>query len=479
MSKLLTNARRGNGALRTFAPVLLSALLAGCASFSHERVSSDEAPIVNGPAVRDNLTPLDQAYSCYGQELQTNNVSMGIGVGDIRDYTGKISDFEGTVVTQGGALMAYSALGKLGRSIQIHERFDTRVAELELAYSDNRRLGDGEVYQVDGRPVPWKPYYGGTILQSDYYIVGGVTEVNYNIQSGGAQATFDLIGPRARVFTMNVGVDLRLVDTDSLVVVATSSLQKQITGYEVGFEIFKFFDTTLVDFNAGAKNQEPVQLGVRTTIELAILDLLQQATGAGYENCVADYFLSPELPPFDPPGPATGPGGSEEQSSKAVGAEAQDDDEAGSGTSEQPAVQPVASGNAVPAEGREIEEEPLADAGAPDDEGGEPSAGGFLASLFGSEEEDPQLSPVSIENELVAGAPANSAASETPGLPEEGTTAAAWRELALAWRELALAREAAGLTPEAAGLQPKAAGVGQPLVKAEQEVAALQWQAAE
>jgi len=297
-----------------FAAIVIRAVLAGasmlaigaCADISHTFIGEGEAPVVFGPAVRNNVTPLDEAYACYGEKLRQSGVRLSIGVSDIRDYTGKASDLEGTVVTQGGPLMAYSALGKLGSAVELHERFDTRVAELELAYMDKRQLGDGKNYQVNGQVVPWMPYYGGTIMSSDYYIVGGITEVNYNIQSGGLQGSADLVGPRVRTFTMSVAVDLRLVNTRSLLVVATSSLQKQIVGYEVGFELFRFFNTTLVDINAGVKNQEPIQLGVRTTLELAILDLLGKSTKVFYQDCVSDYF---EDPTIVGPRPASDKGG--------------------------------------------------------------------------------------------------------------------------------------------------------------------------
>ena len=303
---------RKNGGRQAGARIAITAALlmatAGCADISHTFIGEGEAPVVFGPAVRNNVTPLESAYVCYGDKLQQSGVDLSIGVSDIRDYTGKASDLEGTVVTQGGPLMAYSALGKLGPAIKLHERFDTRVAELELAYMDRRQVGDGRNYQVNGQQVTWMPYFGGTILQSDYFVVGGITEVNYNIQSGGLQGSADLIGPRARTFTMSVAIDLRLVDTQSLVVVATSSLQKQIVGYEVGFEIFKFFSDTLIDFNAGVKNQEPIQLGVRTTLELALLDLLGKATGVFYQDCVSDYFKDPSMigPPPAGDAPASG-----------------------------------------------------------------------------------------------------------------------------------------------------------------------------
>jgi outer membrane protein OmpA-like peptidoglycan-associated protein len=91
--------------------------------------------------------------------------------------------------------------------------------------------------------------------------------------------TVDGIGGKGRVFTVNVAVDLRIVDTSSLEVLKTVSLQKQITGYEVGVNVFEFFKNTLVDVNGGLKSQEPLQLGVRTTLELGVLELIGSVSG--------------------------------------------------------------------------------------------------------------------------------------------------------------------------------------------------------
>jgi outer membrane protein OmpA-like peptidoglycan-associated protein len=85
---------------------------------------------------------------------------------------------------------------------------------------------------------------------------------------------------------MNVGVDLRIVDSRSLVVVKTVSMQKQITGTEVGAGIFRFFGSDLLDLNVGSKNQEPLQLGVRTTIEHGLLELLGAVSGLNPQPCV-------------------------------------------------------------------------------------------------------------------------------------------------------------------------------------------------
>jgi curli biogenesis system outer membrane secretion channel CsgG len=219
---------------------------------------------------------------------------MSIAVGDIRDYTGKNNQNEGFAITQGGSLMAYSALGKMKPGVVIHERFDTRIADAELAYMTNRQLGDGNTHKVDGpdgpdgvaSEVPWKPYFGGTVLQSGYYIVGGITEVNYNIQSGGGHFLIGNVGPRSRTYVMNVAVDLRIVGTQSLKVFETVSVQKQIIGYEVGAGLFQFFGNNLFDIEAGMKNQEPLQLGVRMAIEDAILQLVASVSKKDLKPCM-------------------------------------------------------------------------------------------------------------------------------------------------------------------------------------------------
>lgn len=282
---------------------LASLVLTGCATpdVAMQRMAQDEAPIVMGSAPRKNGTPLDPAFAClFMQIVSKQKPAVSIAVGDIKDYTGKYSQSDGNALTQGGALMVYSALGKLGSAVELRERFDTRIAELELAYTDRRQLGDGQAHMVsadkEAKKVPWLPYFGGSILKSNYYIVGGITELNYNIQSGGVDLQVGGVGPKARSFTMGVGVDLRIVDTETLRVVSTISLQKQITGHEVGFNVFRFFGSDLFDMNAGYKNLEPLQLGVRTTLEQGVLELVSRVTQTDAGSCIAETALAAREP---------------------------------------------------------------------------------------------------------------------------------------------------------------------------------------
>ncbi|MEG0922713.1 MAG: CsgG/HfaB family protein [Comamonas sp.] len=294
-------------------------LLGGCALPTYQQVqmAEGEAAVMQGPGPRHNGTPLDGILACLSHRIvaqQSGKAPLSVAVGDIKDYTGKYSQGDGNVVTQGGALMVYSALGKLGGAIDVRERFDTRVAELELAYTDRRQLGDGNSHPLADdkgqRAVPWLPYYGGSILKSDYYIIGGLTEVNYNIQSGGIEAQVNQIGPRYRVFTMNVGADLRIVETRTLRVVRSVSLQKQIVGREIGAGIFRFFGSNLFDINAGSKDLEPVQLGVRTTLEQGVIELISTITQTPVAPCLEKPSTTeqtqaaaavPEEPPPAPP----------------------------------------------------------------------------------------------------------------------------------------------------------------------------------
>ena len=276
---------------RPMAVSVLALALGGCAQMHGVRLGVGEAPTVIGPAVRDNRTPMDAAFACFAPELAAQPRRLVIGVGDVRDYTGKYSVNEGNAITQGGALMVTSALGKLGGAVNVAERFDPVIAERELGYTDRRQLGDGQVHDVVGPTgpgkAPWLPYYGGSIAASDYYIVGGITELNYDVHSGGVDIGISQLGPKARTFTQSVAIDLRIVDTRSLLVIKTVSLTKQFTGYEVGFNIFRFFGSDLFDVDLGAKAQEPLQLGIRTALEEATLRLVGAAAKVDPAPCLS------------------------------------------------------------------------------------------------------------------------------------------------------------------------------------------------
>jgi curli biogenesis system outer membrane secretion channel CsgG len=248
-------------------------------------------PIGNAP-VTANPTPYSAALVCLANTARASSIrGPRIAVGRILDYTGK-SDFEGgRQITQGASLMAISAFAKAGA--RLVERFDTSVSELELKYANNRLIGD--------EGADFRRILAGQVPGSDFYLIGGITELNYNIRSVG---TDTFIGDRdpddgkgivnAKLYVMNVGLDLRLIDTRTLEVVDVISYQKQIIGREVGLGYFQFFDDITLDLGVGGRSQEPIQLAVRSVVERAVVEMMSNIYGVpGGGNCVGADPMGP------------------------------------------------------------------------------------------------------------------------------------------------------------------------------------------
>lgn len=251
-------------------------------------------PIGSAP-VTANPTPYSAALVCVGQYARQYNLrAPRISVGRISDYTGKEeADGSGRKVTQGASLMAMTAFAKAG--IPLVERFDTSVSELELKYANNRLIGDSPTPNPNGPSEP-RQIFSGQITGSDFYITGGITEVNFNIRStgmdisGGDASTTGLKGTFSnRVFVMNVALDLRLVNSRTLEVVDVISYQKQIVGREVGLGLFDFLNGNVFDISGGTGALEPVQLAVRALVERATVEMAANLYGMpGPEACLTN-----------------------------------------------------------------------------------------------------------------------------------------------------------------------------------------------
>jgi curli production assembly/transport component CsgG/holdfast attachment protein HfaB len=249
-------------------------------------------PIGDAP-VTANPTPYSEALVCLSEYARAHRLnSPRIAVGRIADYTGKEeADGSGRKLTQGASLMAISALAKSGANLV--ERFDTSVSELELKYANNKLITDGAP-ATNGAPTDYRKITAGQVPGSDFYLVGGITELNFNIRSSGAdiagsQGTnghFSGVGT-GQLFIMNIGLDLRLVDTRTLQVVDVISYQKQIVGRQVGVGLFDVLGGNIFNISAGEGGLEPIQLGVRSVIERAVLEMMANLYGApGPDVCL-------------------------------------------------------------------------------------------------------------------------------------------------------------------------------------------------
>ena len=267
-------------------------------------------PIGDAP-VTANPTAYSDALNCLAVHARNNNIAAPrIAVGRILDYTGSVSEEGGRRITQGASLMAMSAFNKAGA--RLVERFDTSVTELELRYANNRLIGQ------EGGDENVRRIYAGQMPGSDYYFVGGITELNYNIRSMGVDAQGGHTDARdgvgnigGRLYVMNIALDFRLIDTRTLEVADVISYQKQIIGRELRAGVFSFFDDTLIDIAAGERALEPVQLAVRAGVERSVVEVMSRMYNVSDSSVCSSELnaegdpMGPEQSAAIPPSPAT------------------------------------------------------------------------------------------------------------------------------------------------------------------------------
>ena len=249
-------------------------------------------PTGNAPVVA-NPTPYSAALVCEAEYARSRNLNAPrIAIGRIADYTGKYeADGSGRKLTQGASLMAMSAFAKAG--VPLVERYDTSVSELELKYANSKLISDHPI-AGGASPADFRRIMAGQVPGSDFYLAGGITELNFNIASNGLNAdaggtnTTDPKGSLgATTYIMNVGLDLRLINTRTLEVVDVISYQKQIVAHQVGIGLVKIWNGAAGDISVGEGGLEPLQLGVRSVIERAAVEMVANLYGMpGPEACM-------------------------------------------------------------------------------------------------------------------------------------------------------------------------------------------------
>ena len=255
---------------------LAAIALGGCVSPSADlETGRYTAPIGDAPVIA-NETPYSDSLRCLAGV--TSQRPLRIAVGQIADYTGKMeSDNSGRKLTQGSALMAMSALAKAG--VPLVERFDTSVAEMELKYANNKLITGDEKGGAPSPPGDFRKIMAGSIPGSNYYLVGG--------DVGGNSSASLTATTGGNMYVMNIGLDLRLVDTSTLEVVDVVSYQKQIIGRQEQVGAFDFLGHTFFDASIGESALEPVQLAVRSVIERAVLEMMTRLYHVPSSSCAA------------------------------------------------------------------------------------------------------------------------------------------------------------------------------------------------
>ncbi|MGJ8529182.1 holdfast anchoring protein HfaB [Maritalea sp.] len=277
--------------------VVTLSLLAACSGPMSKSELGYARPI-GGSQVTANGTIYSSALTCMAEAAKAKSAIIPrIAVGAISDYTQKADEDGGKKITQGASLMAMSAFSKAGANLV--ERFDMSIPEAELKLANNKLIGDAggdPRLNPNASKSPYRPIHAGMIEGSDFLLLGGITELNYNISSQGVNGFYNdssIQGIKAafqgKTYVMNVGMDLRLVDSKSLRVVNTVSLQKQILGREVSGGIFAFlWGKQIFDIGGGNRALEPIQWAVRSVIERSVLDMSSKIYKVEIDQCL-DY----------------------------------------------------------------------------------------------------------------------------------------------------------------------------------------------
>ena len=234
---------------------------------------------IRGAPATANPSPYFAALTCLSRRGGwIGGAPPRIAVGRISDMTGRVDLQTGARVSQGAALFAITALARSGAPVV--ERLDNTVAEIELNYARQHLLSDAPE-RAGQDPDNFRPIHVGQVAGSRYYLVGGVTELNYNIASNGVNvqagdvSTTGLRGlGQASRYVMNVAVDLRLVDTRSQEVVNSVSFQKQVVGVDRSLGLTGTQGSVGGVATAGGGAMEPVQAAVRTVVERGVFELL-------------------------------------------------------------------------------------------------------------------------------------------------------------------------------------------------------------
>jgi len=267
-------------------------VLSACASPVAGPTGVYSQPTGDAPVIA-NPTPYTAALVCEAEWARAHNINAPrIAIGRISDYTGKLeSDGSGRKITQGASLMAMSAFAKAG--VPLVERYDTSVSELELKYANSKLISDRPV--AGGHvPAEYRRIMAGQVPGSDFYVAGGITELNFNIRSngvsaagGGGNAASGVGQANAGTYVINIALDLRLINTRTLEVVDVISYQKQIIAHQIGVGVISMWNGNAVSFNAGEGAMEPLQLGVRSLIERATVEMVANLYGMpGPQACV-------------------------------------------------------------------------------------------------------------------------------------------------------------------------------------------------
>ena len=249
------------------------------------------------------VSPMDNALYCAKHNAKKNDIRLGIGV--IRAEDG-VFDYEGQGNYTPSSAHHMKITSLMASGFRVINRLGevTAMMEWENQKAMDKLLGDARsnyvrdqrpVVDYDGEPVTnkmgeqmYEPYNReikyrilnhGQILGSTHLLSGAITRLDFDTSSGGFELYYDGVGIGRRVYRMLVGIDLHVTDTITGEVVWAEGYDKQYFGIETKAGAFRMVDDNLVDLNAGAETNEPIQTGIHYMMDFIAYDLSRYFLG--------------------------------------------------------------------------------------------------------------------------------------------------------------------------------------------------------
>ncbi len=257
--------------LRLFAPLALTAAIAGCTELRPPLYQVAEPTVVSMTAQNRNL-----------RELPAPTQRVKVAVYDFPDLTGQYKERDtvqtlSRAVTQGGSAMLIKALQDAGErrwfSVLDRSGLQDLIRERQII-TEMRRLYRGEE-EID-------PAVLGPLAHAGIVLQGGIVGYDTNVETGGYGARYLGIGADSQWQVDTVTVSLRAVSTESGEVLASVTTQKSIGSASVRGGIFRYIELDkLLEAEAGISTNEPKYIAVQQAIEKAVLALVIEGSDLG------------------------------------------------------------------------------------------------------------------------------------------------------------------------------------------------------
>lgn len=252
--------------------VVLSMLVAACATMPQDRIVPGQTPYVVGTPTK---AMLEQIPNLDGQPKITIAVYTFPDLTGQRKPSSKFSQLS-TAVSQGTDVWVIQALKAVskGDMFQVVERggLDHLVKERQLIRS-TRELYDGDDNVNSLKPM----LFAGLILE------GGIIGYDSNVESGGQGARYFGIGAHEEYRVDQVTVSMRLVAVQTGEILLTQEATKTIASHKAGADVFRFLDmsTKAFEVESGVATNEPVNYAIRSAIEFGLYEMIKSGENIG------------------------------------------------------------------------------------------------------------------------------------------------------------------------------------------------------